>query len=48
VKELKDGRGTKYNAGVVDVMLPMVESGEFRRAWNGGNSKSATTEVLGA
>ena len=48
LKELKDGRGTKYSPSVVDVMLPMIESGEFRRAWNGGNSKGATTEVLGA
>ena len=48
LKELKDGRGTKYSASVVDVMLPMIESGEFKRAWNGRNSKSAVTEVLGA
>jgi PAS domain S-box-containing protein len=48
LKELKDGRGTKYNASVVDVMLPLIESGEFRRAWNGRDPKSAATEVLGA
>ena len=48
LKELKDGRGIKYNASVVDVMLPMIESGEFRRAWNGRDPKSAATEVLGA
>jgi len=40
LKELKDGRGTKYNASVVDVMLPMVESGEFRSIWNCRNSSS--------
>jgi PAS domain S-box-containing protein len=34
VRELKDGRGTKYDASVVDVMLPMIESGEFRSMWN--------------
>jgi len=33
LKELKDGRGTKYSASVVDVMLPMIESGEFKCAW---------------
>jgi PAS domain S-box-containing protein len=48
LKEIKDGRGTKYNVSVVDAMLPMIESGEFRRAWNGRSSKSAATEVLGA
>jgi PAS domain S-box-containing protein len=40
LKELKDGRGTKYNASVVDVMLPMVESGEFSSLWNCRNSRS--------
>jgi len=34
LKELKDGRGTKYNVSVVDVMLPMIESGEFKSIWN--------------
>jgi PAS domain S-box-containing protein len=37
LKELKDGRGTKYDASVVDVMLPMIESGEFRCAWDRKN-----------
>jgi len=37
VKELKDGRGTKYDASVVDVMLPMIESGEFKCAWDRKN-----------
>ena len=40
IKELKTGRGTKYNADVVDTMLPMIESGEFRSIWNCRNSKS--------
>jgi len=40
LKELKDGRGTKYDASVVDVMLPMIESGEFRAVWNRRNSSS--------
>jgi PAS domain S-box-containing protein len=44
LKELKDGRGTKYNVSVVDVMLPMIESGEFESMWNNRNSKSTTTE----
>jgi PAS domain S-box-containing protein len=43
LKELKDGRGTKYNASVVDVMLPMIENGEFRSIWNRRNSKSTAT-----
>jgi len=34
LKELKEGRGTKYNASVVDVMLLKIESGEFRSMWN--------------
>jgi PAS domain S-box-containing protein len=37
LKELKDGRGTKYDASVVDVMLPMIESGEFECAWDRKN-----------
>jgi PAS domain S-box-containing protein len=43
LKELTDGRGTKYNASVVDVMLPMIESGEFRSTWNCRNSSSTAT-----
>jgi PAS domain S-box-containing protein len=46
LKELKDGRGTKYNVGVVDVMLPMVESGEFKSVWNRRNSRNTATEGL--
>jgi len=46
LKELKDGRGTKYNASVVDVMLPMIESGEFKSMWNFRNSRSTATEGL--
>jgi PAS domain S-box-containing protein len=34
LEELKDGKGTKYNISVVDVMLPMIESGEFESVWN--------------
>ncbi len=37
LKELKDGRGTKYDASVVDVMAPMIESGEFMSAWDRKN-----------
>jgi len=29
LKELRSGRGTKYDADVVDVMLELIESGEF-------------------
>jgi PAS domain S-box-containing protein len=43
LKELTDGRGTKYNATVVDVMLPKIESGEFRSMWNCINSRSTAT-----
>jgi len=46
LKELKDGRGTKYNVSVVDVMLPMIESGEFKSIWNRRNSSSMATEDL--
>jgi PAS domain S-box-containing protein len=44
LKELTDGRGTKYNASVVDVMLPKIESGEFRSMWNCRNSRNTATE----
>jgi PAS domain S-box-containing protein len=37
LRELRDGRGTKYDASVVDVMLPMIESGEFGCAWDAKN-----------
>jgi PAS domain S-box-containing protein len=37
LRELRDGRGTKYDASVVDVMLPMIESGEFGCAWDPKN-----------
>ncbi len=37
LKELRDGRGTKYNASVVDAMLAMIESEEFEYAWNRKN-----------
>jgi len=43
LKELKDGRGTKYDTSVVDVMLPMIESEEFRSTWNCRNSRSMAT-----
>jgi len=39
VKELTDGRGTKYNAGVVDVLLSMIESGELLSMWNRENPR---------
>jgi PAS domain S-box-containing protein len=37
LKELTDGRGTKYDASVVDVMLAMIESEEFQYVWNRKN-----------
>jgi len=40
LQELKCGRGTKYDASVVDCLLPMIESGELRSAWNSRNSTS--------
>jgi PAS domain S-box-containing protein len=46
LKELKDGRGTKYNVSVVDVMLPMIESGEFESVWNHRNSRSTAIDGL--
>jgi PAS domain S-box-containing protein len=44
LEELRDGRGTKYNASVVDVMLPMIESGEFKSVWNRGNARGTATQ----
>jgi PAS domain S-box-containing protein len=46
LKDLTDGRGIKYNASIVDVMLPMIESGEFKSVWDRKNSKSTDTEGL--
>jgi PAS domain S-box-containing protein len=46
LKELKDGRGTKYDVSVVDVMLPMIESGEFNSVWNHSNSRNTAIESL--
>jgi len=46
LRELTDGRGTKYNTNVVDVMLPMIESGKFKSVWNRKNSSSMATEGL--
>jgi PAS domain S-box-containing protein len=46
LKELTDGRGTKYNTSVVDMMLPMIESGEFESVWNNRNSRYTATEGL--
>jgi PAS domain S-box-containing protein len=43
LKELTDGRGTKYNASVVDVMLPMIESEEFKSLWNNRDSRITAT-----
>jgi PAS domain S-box-containing protein len=37
LKELRDGRGTKYDASVVDVMLSMIESEQFECAWDRKN-----------
>jgi PAS domain S-box-containing protein len=46
LKELKDGRGTKYDVSVVDVMLPMIESGEFDSVWNRSNARDTAIESL--
>ena len=46
LREIKSGRGTKYDASIVDVVLQIVENGEFDFAWNGRNSRSTATEVL--
>src|SRR3989304_2622297 len=44
LKELTDGRGTKYHVSVVDMLLPMIESGEFKSVWDRKNSKSTSIE----
>jgi PAS domain S-box-containing protein len=41
--ELTSGRGTKYDASVVDVVLPMVESGELKSTWNYQDSSITAT-----
>jgi PAS domain S-box-containing protein len=41
LKELVDGRGTRYDASVVDVVLPKIETGEFRSIWSCADSKCA-------
>ena len=46
LREIKSGRGTKYDASIVDVVLQILENGEFNFAWNGRNSKSTATKVL--
>jgi len=38
VEEIRRGRGTKYDADVVDAILEMMERGEFKFARNGRNS----------
>lgn len=30
LEEIRNGRGTKYDADVVDIMLQVIESGEFQ------------------
>ncbi len=37
LNELRDGRGIKYDASVVDVMLAMIESERFQHAWERKN-----------
>jgi PAS domain S-box-containing protein len=37
LRELRDGRGAKYDAGVVDVMVSIIESEEFDCAWDRKN-----------
>jgi PAS domain S-box-containing protein len=46
LEELSDNREAKYNANVVDVMLPMIESGEFKSVWNRKNTGNMATEGL--
>ena len=43
LEELTDGRATKYSASVVDVMLPMIESGELMSMGNQTNPRSMPT-----
>jgi len=44
--EIKSGRGTKYDAGIVDVVVQIIRNGEFEFAQSGRNWKGATTKVL--
>jgi PAS domain S-box-containing protein len=43
LRELRDGRGTKYDANVVDVMVPKIESGELRSMWSLADSGCIAT-----
>jgi len=35
LKELRSGRGTKYDVNVVDIMLEIIEGGEFELQGSG-------------
>jgi PAS domain S-box-containing protein len=41
LKELAEGRGTRYDAGVVDVIMPKIATGEFKSIWSCADSKCA-------
>ena len=42
LKEIGEGRGTKYDADVVDIILEIIESGEFEM---GGEAEERTVSV---
>jgi len=44
VEEIKGGRGVKYDANVVDIMLQIIESEEFEFGW--GVEALAATQAL--
>jgi len=44
MEEIQGGRGTKYDADVADMVLQIIENGEFEFTWNSGDSKSRATE----
>jgi len=43
LQELKSGRGTKYDASVVDVLLEIIEGGESAFGYHGQNFIDAIT-----
>jgi putative two-component system response regulator len=43
--EIEGGRRTKYDAGIVDVVLQIIKNGEFEFVWNHSSLKSTATKV---
>ena len=46
LEEIKNGRGTKYDANVVDAMLRIIEAGEFEFGWEPETREATRTAAL--